>query len=115
PSTTGASTASSRTSSIATTTKPTTPGAKSSNANDAFGSLWSAASANAGIQKKDANSSKGPNLESMAKQKFSEGIWGAASSASVSTTTATGAKPAATSTTTTAGKSSGSALDDLLG
>ncbi|KAL1974378.1 hypothetical protein VTN31DRAFT_4582 [Thermomyces dupontii] len=122
PSTTGASTASSRTSSIATTTtttKPTSPAAKSSSATDAFGSLWSTASASAGIQKKDANSNKGPNLESMAKQKFSEGIWGAASLASASstpaasTTTTGSAKPAATTAGAGAGK--GSALDDLLG
>ncbi|GAM36919.1 hypothetical protein TCE0_022f06393 [Talaromyces pinophilus] len=43
---------------------------------DVFGSLWSTASASAGIQK--TATQKGPNLASMAKEKSSAGIWGTA-------------------------------------
>lgn len=45
---------------------------------DAFGSLWSTASAGAGIKKTGTPGSQGPNLASMAKEKASAGIWGAA-------------------------------------
>ncbi|KAI4125273.1 MAG: hypothetical protein LQ338_004364 [Usnochroma carphineum] len=44
---------------------------------DAFSSLWSKASTSAGIKKTNAASSAGPNLASMAKEKASQGIWGA--------------------------------------
>ncbi|KAL4733024.1 hypothetical protein BDV11DRAFT_100719 [Aspergillus similis] len=73
---------------------------------DVFGSLWSAASANAGIQKSAANASKGPNLASMAKEKASAGIWGTPSpglSSPVSQQSQQGAKTGS------------SGLDDLLG
>lgn len=50
------------------------PGAKTGS--DAFGSLWSSASA--GIKKTSATAQQGPNLASMAKQKATAGIWGAA-------------------------------------
>ncbi|PTU25033.1 hypothetical protein P175DRAFT_059203 [Aspergillus ochraceoroseus IBT 24754] len=43
---------------------------------DAFGSLWSSASASAGIQKTSTSTNKGPNLASMAKEKASASIWG---------------------------------------
>ncbi|KAL8839391.1 MAG: hypothetical protein Q9170_001785 [Blastenia crenularia] len=57
------------------TNKPST-GAKSSG--DAFSSLWSTASSSAGIKKTNtAGSNAGPNLASMAKEKASQGIWGA--------------------------------------
>jgi epsin len=68
-----------------TTTSPTLaatgkkPAAKSAGG-DAFGSLWSTASASAGIQKTAAQ--KGPNLASMAKEKSSAGIWGTTGTAS---------------------------------
>ncbi|QGA15788.1 hypothetical protein EYB26_003448 [Talaromyces marneffei] len=78
----GASTASfsSLISPTSTTTTPpslsTAAGKKSAakSSGDAFGSLWSTASAGAGIQKTTAT--KGPNLASMAKEKSSAGIWG---------------------------------------
>lgn len=70
---------------------------------DAFGSLWSTASANAGIAKSNAGANKGPNLASMAKEKASAGIWGAPA-APASSTPQTQQKPAG-----------GSAFDDLLG
>ncbi|CAI7673275.1 unnamed protein product [Penicillium palitans] len=72
---------------------------------DAFGSLWSTASASAGIQKSNTGTNKGPNLASMAKEKASAGIWGA---------------PAPSSTSSTPSQpqhkqQSSSAFDDLLG
>ncbi|KAJ5888373.1 hypothetical protein N7495_008414 [Penicillium taxi] len=73
------------------------PAAKASG--DAFGSLWSTASANAGIAKANT-AAKGPNLASMAKEKASAGIWGA---------------PASSGAAQSQQKSSGSAFDDLLG
>lgn len=73
---------------------------------DAFGSLWSTASASAGI-KKPANSSgsQGLNLASMAKEKASAGIWGA-----TQPVRSGGAGPGQASS----GKPGGG-LDDLLG
>ncbi|MCJ1293132.1 Epsin-3, clathrin recruitment and traffic between the Golgi and endosome [Xylographa carneopallida] len=55
------------------------PGAKPASATgggDAFGSLWSTASAGAGI-KKSATGAQGPNLASLAKEKATLGMWGA--------------------------------------
>ena len=77
---------------------------------DAFGSLWSTASASAGI-KKPANSSgsQGPNLASMAKEKASAGIWGATTQPVRSGGTTTGVGQ------TTSGGKPGGGLDDLLG
>ncbi|KAJ5523213.1 hypothetical protein N7513_012757 [Penicillium frequentans] len=88
------------TSSISSSKAPAAskPAAKSSG--DAFGSLWSTASASAGISKANANANKGPNLASMAKEKASAGIWGANASSS----------PAPSQP-----KQGGSAFDDLLG
>ena len=48
----------------------------SSSSADAFGSLWSTASAGAGIKKTGTPTNQGPNLASMAKEKASAGIWG---------------------------------------
>jgi epsin len=53
---------------------PPTTG-KPSGGSDAFGSLWSSASAGAGIKKN--TQSHGPNLASLAKEKAEKGIWGA--------------------------------------
>ncbi|KAJ5709226.1 hypothetical protein N7493_010560 [Penicillium malachiteum] len=80
------------------------PAAKSSG--DAFSSLWSTASASAGINKSNANANKGPNLASMAKEKASAGIWGANASSSAASTYSAPSQPK---------QSTGSALDDLLG
>lgn len=80
---------------------------------DAFGSLWSAASAGAGIQKSSPNASKGPNLASMAKEKSSAGIWGVAQSQSSSTTPSASYSQMSTAAQNQPGSSSG--LDDLLG
>ena len=85
------------------TAKPAAPAAKKPSG-DAFGSLWSTASASAGIQKSNTGASKGPNLASMAKEKASAGIWGAPASAAPSQS-----QPQSQQ------KKSGSAFDDLLG
>ncbi|KAJ6187329.1 hypothetical protein N7519_002237 [Penicillium mononematosum] len=87
-----------------TASKPASAAAKKSSG-DAFGSLWSTASASAGIQKTNTGTNKGPNLASMAKEKASAGIWGA---------------PAPSSTSSTPSQpqhkqQSSSAFDDLLG
>jgi epsin len=79
--------------------KPAAPAQKKSG--DAFGSLWSTASASAGIQKTNTGGNKGPNLNSMAKEKASAGIWGAPAGSSQQQSQ----QP----------KQSGSAFDDLLG
>lgn len=52
-----------------------------SSGNDVFGSLWSTASATAGIKPKTTSSvNQGPNLASLAKEKAAVGMWGASSS-----------------------------------
>lgn len=92
-------------SSATTSSTAAKPAASKSSGGDAFGSLWSNASATAGLQKSSSNASKGPNLASMAKEKASAGIWGAPASSPQSQTPQTqqGSKPG------------GSAFDDLLG
>ncbi|KAL4869296.1 hypothetical protein BDV12DRAFT_196535 [Aspergillus spectabilis] len=75
---------------------------------DAFGSLWSTASAGAGIQKSASNANKGPNLASMAKEKASAGIWGAPSSGFGSSTPSQQSSQQGS-------KTGSSGLDDLLG
>lgn len=85
------------------------PAATKAAGGDVFGSLWSNASASAGIQKNTA--AKGPNLASMAKEKSSAGIWG---SPATSTTSAFGGAAAPQQQKPSAGGGS-SAFDDLLG
>ncbi|PYI01960.1 ENTH-domain-containing protein [Aspergillus sclerotiicarbonarius CBS 121057] len=75
---------------------------------DVFGSLWSTASASAGLQKTSMTANKGPNLASMAKEKASAGIWGAPA-ASSSPFSNSGSSTSATP------KTGSSGLDDLLG
>ncbi|KAI4216557.1 MAG: hypothetical protein LQ351_001046 [Letrouitia transgressa] len=89
------------------------PGASKSSSNDAFGSLWSTASAGAGIRKAGTPGAGGPNLASMAKEKTSQGIWGAGAAQQPSSL-GTGQLPQKSQVQTGVGKS-GSALDDLLG
>ncbi|KAL1966578.1 hypothetical protein VTN77DRAFT_3989 [Rasamsonia byssochlamydoides] len=122
----GLQSTSSFSSTSSTASKPAT--SKSKSGEDVFGSLWSAASASAGIQKNTTNTSnKGPNLASMAKEKSSAGIWGAPAASTTSTTTATSTpSPSVSSSTPGFGQSQqsqqqkpssggSSALDDLLG
>ncbi|MCJ1403871.1 Epsin-3, clathrin recruitment and traffic between the Golgi and endosome [Xylographa trunciseda] len=59
------------------------PGVKSSSGGDAFGNLWSTASASAGI-KRPTSGAQGPNLASMAKEKASQGMWGTTNSSTTS-------------------------------
>lgn len=99
----------SATSSSAAGPKPAAATPKSSGG-DAFGSLWSSASAKAGVQKSNSTASKGPNLASMAKEKASAGIWGApAASPSPSL-----GQPQQ-QTQQGSSKTDSSGLDDLLG
>ncbi|KAL4811005.1 hypothetical protein BDV18DRAFT_4245 [Aspergillus unguis] len=100
------------TSSFSSVTSPTaSTGSKpapAKSSGDAFGSLWSTASASAGIQKSATTANKGPNLASMAKEKASAGIWGAPSSGFSS--------PAPSQQQQQQKPSTGSSgLDDLLG
>ncbi|KAJ5184954.1 hypothetical protein N7491_007178 [Penicillium cf. griseofulvum] len=87
-----------------TSNKPASAAAKKPSG-DAFGSLWSTASASAGIQKSNTGTNKGPNLASMAKEKASAGIWGAPAPSS-SASTPSQPQPR---------QQSSSAFDDLLG
>lgn len=100
--------------------KPT--GAKSSSGGgDAFSSLWSTASTSAGIKKTATPTNAGPNLASMAKEKASQGIWGAnAPSSTTATSTGLGGGMAPQQRgqqgqSNGAGKKAGGGLDDLLG
>lgn len=79
---------------------------------DAFGSLWSTASANAGIKAASTPSSSGPKLADMAKEKASAGIWGA-NAPSGSASQAQTQRP--TGSLQSGGQKLGSGLDDLLG
>jgi epsin len=81
------------------------PAAKPSTGGDAFGSLWSTASA--GI-KKTSTPTSGPALGQLAKEKASAGIWGAGSSSSPASSTPYQQKPVP-------GQKLGGGLDDLLG
>lgn len=81
------------------------PAAKSSGG-DAFGTLWSTASASAGI-KKTTTPSTGPALGQLAKEKASAGIWGAGSSTSSS--------PYQQQKPAQGQQKLGGGLDDLLG
>ncbi|MCJ1396224.1 Epsin-3, clathrin recruitment and traffic between the Golgi and endosome [Xylographa bjoerkii] len=85
------------------------PGAKASSGGDAFGNLWSTASASAGI-KKPTSGAQGPNLASMAKEKASQGMWGTTNS---STTSLGGAGQQRAGQAQ--GQKIGGGLDDLLG
>lgn len=78
----------------------------SASGGDAFGSLWSTASASAGIRKTSTPGSSVPNLASMQKQKATAGIWGAPAASS----TAAPMQPMQSN-----GQQSGGALNDLLG
>lgn len=100
------------TTSISSSTGPTAaskPASAAKPSGDAFGSLWSTASASAGISKSNANANKGPNLASMAKEKASAGIWGAPAS---SPGTPMGGQQQQKKQGTQTGSS---AFDDLLG
>ncbi|KAL8809016.1 MAG: hypothetical protein Q9223_007966, partial [Gallowayella weberi] len=89
-------------SSTTTTTTRSIGGAKPSG-EDAFSDLWSTASSSAGIKKTNTPGNAGPNLASMAKEKASQGMWGA------------NAAPAGQNVQRSGGQKVGGGLDDLLG
>jgi epsin len=78
-----------------------------SSSSDAFGSLWSTASA--GIKKSSTPTQGGQNLASLAKQKASAGIWGASPSPTPQQQQQQGSTPQS------GGQKVGGGLDDLLG
>ena len=81
---------------------------------DVFGSLWSSASAGAGIKK--STPSSGPNLASMAKEKATAGIWGAGSSGTSSSAAGyAGQGQQRPAQTQSQPQRTGGGLDDLLG
>ncbi|KZZ86762.1 ENTH/VHS family protein [Ascosphaera apis ARSEF 7405] len=103
-----------------------TTAAKASGAgkDDVFGSLWSTASASAGIKSNKSAQPQGPKLSSLAKEKATAGIWGAATGGSM----AGGSAPATPGASMAmqqgqgqgqgsgqAGQKLGNGLDDLLG
>ncbi|SLM34043.1 Epsin-like, N-terminal [Lasallia pustulata] len=92
---------------VSTTTAK--PSSSSGGGGDAFGSLWSTASAGAGIKKTGTPGSQGPNLASMAKEKASAGIWGATGS-SLTQSLGQGQR-----SMPGGGRNVGGGLDDLLG
>ncbi|KAB8235059.1 ENTH domain-containing protein [Aspergillus alliaceus] len=86
------------------------PAASKSSNKDAFGSLWSSASASAGLQKTNTGGNKGPNLASMAKEKASAGIWGTPATPSFASPSPLQSQPSQQGA-----KTGSSGLDDLLG
>ena len=88
--------------------KPAVKGPTNAKGGDAFASLLSTTSLGSG-SKKSAPAAQGPNLASMAKEKASAGIWGAAGTSSHTAPT--------TQTTSHSNGTSkiGGGLDDLLG
>ncbi|KAL8673424.1 MAG: hypothetical protein Q9168_002167 [Polycauliona sp. 1 TL-2023] len=96
-------------SSTSTATNKPAGGAKPSGG-DAFSNLWSSASSTAGIKKTDTPGNAGPNLASMAKEKASQGMWGASPAPSTTGNMASGQK-----IQSNGGQKLGGGLDDLLG
>ena len=89
------------------------PAAKaSSSGGDAFGSLWSTASAGAGIKKTSTPTSAGPGLAAIQREKASTQIWGAPAANSQATTATIPVQRVQSNGQQGAG---GGALDDLLG
>lgn len=87
--------------------------AKSSSAGgDAFGSLWSTASASAGIKSTSTPGLAGPKLADMVKEKASAGIWGANAPSSSNAQAQT---PRPMGQVQGGGQRPGGGLDDLLG
>ena len=89
--------------------KPSAKPSAGATGGDAFASLLSSSGAKSGM-KKGAGGAQGPNLASMAKEKASAGIWGAAGTSNHSATTT--AQPP---TQSNGAHKYGGGLDDLLG
>jgi epsin len=100
--------------SMASLGKPTAKPSATASGGDAFGSLWSTATAKAGVQTKSTTPSRGPDLASMAKAKSEAGIWGpSASSGTRAGAVAPTLNAASGQARPTGGLGNG--LDDLLG
>lgn len=98
---------------IASTNIFSKPAAKvSSSGGDVFGSLWSTASAGAGIKKASTPTSAGPGLAAIQKEKASTQIWGAPAVSSQATMHTVPMQPVQSNGQRSGG---GGALDDLLG
>ncbi|KAL8766155.1 MAG: hypothetical protein Q9209_006995 [Squamulea sp. 1 TL-2023] len=91
-----------------TATGRSSGGAKSSGG-DAFSNLWSTASSTAGIKKTNTPNNAGPNLASMAKEKASQGMWGASPAPSA------GSGIGGPKMQSNGGQKVGGGLNDLLG
>ncbi|KAL8743622.1 MAG: hypothetical protein Q9190_004047 [Brigantiaea leucoxantha] len=92
------------------------PATSKTSGGDAFGSLWSTASAGAGIKKTNTpGSTSGPNLASMAKEKASQGIWGARAQQQHVSPRGTAQGPAQPPAQSGTRHTGGGGLDDLLG
>ena len=101
--------------SMASLGKPATkPATTTASGGDAFGSLWSTATAKAGVPVKSTTPSKGPDLASMAKAKSEAGIWGP-SAGSDPRPGAIVPTPNAASGQARSSGTLGNGLDDLLG
>lgn len=86
------------------------PAAKvSSSGGDVFGSLWSSASAGAGIKKSSTPASAGPGLAAIQREKASTQIWGAPAASNQA------AMPSAPMQSNGHSGGAGGALNDLLG
>ena len=84
----------------------------SASGGDVFGSLWSTASAGAGIKKSSTPTSAGPGLAAIQREKASTQIWGAPAASSQTAIPATPMQPMQSNGQMSGG---GGALDDLLG
>lgn len=94
--------------------KPAAKPTPTASGGDAFGSLWSTATAKAGVQIRSTTPSKGPDLASMAKAKSEAGIWGP-SGGSATRSSAIAPTPNAAPGQARPSGQLGNGLDDLLG
>jgi epsin len=94
--------------------KPTAKPTSTASGEDAFGSLWSTATAKAGVQIRSTTPSKGPDLASMAKAKSEAGIWGTSAASATRSSTVASTPSAAPGQARPSG-GLGNGLDDLLG
>ncbi|CAD6573267.1 MAG: Epsin-3, clathrin recruitment and traffic between the Golgi and endosome [Alectoria sarmentosa] len=98
---------------MASTNSFSQPAAKvSSSGGDVFGSLWSTASAGAGIKKTSTPSSAGPGLAAIQREKASTQIWGAPAASNQAAMPTAPMQPMQSNGQRSGG---GGALDDLLG
>ena len=98
---------------MASTNSFSKPGAKvPSSGGDVFGSLWSTASAGAGIKKSSTPSSAGPGLAAIQREKASTQMWGAPAASGQGAMSTAPMQPMQSNGQRSGGSG---ALDDLLG